>query len=40
MSRDMSEKDICNMHNGQFKAMIIMILTGLEKRMEEFPFFQ
>ena len=29
--RDVSETDISNMFNGEFKAIIIRILTGLEK---------
>ena len=33
-ARDLNETDISNMPNGEFKAMIISILTGLEKRME------
>jgi len=35
MSRDLSETNISNMPDGEFKAMIIRILTGLEKRMED-----
>ena len=30
--RDLSEEDKSNMPNGEFKATIIMILTGLEEK--------
>ena len=33
-ARDLSDTDIGNMPAGEFKAMIIRILTGLEKRMK------
>jgi len=32
MDRDQSKTDISNIPDGQFKAMIIRILTGLENR--------
>ena len=32
-TRDLSEADISNMPDGEFKATIIRILTGLEKRI-------
>ena len=32
IARDLSETDISNMPDREFKGMIIMILTGLEKR--------
>ena len=35
-ARDLSKADISNMPDGEFKATIIRILTGLEKRMEDF----
>lgn len=35
MARDLSEIDISNMHDKEFKVMITKILTGLEKRVEE-----
>ena len=35
MVRDLSETDISNMPDGEFKATMIRILTGLEKRMED-----
>ena len=35
MTRDLSEIDLRNMPDRQFKAMIIRILTGLEKSMED-----
>ena len=34
-ARDQSKIDISNMPNREFKVMIIRILTGLEKRVEE-----
>ena len=34
MARDVSRTDISNMPDGEFKAMIIKIFTGLEKRIE------
>ena len=34
-ARNLSEIDISNMLDVEFKAMIIRILTGLEKRVEE-----
>ena len=36
MARDPGETNVSNMPDGQFKATIIRILTGLEKRMEDF----
>ena len=33
--RGVSEADISNMPDGEFKAIIIRILTGLEKRIED-----
>ena len=33
-ARDVSETDISNRSDGEFKATIIRILTGLEKRIE------
>ena len=33
-ARDVSKADISNMPDGEFKAMIIKILTGLEKKVE------
>ena len=35
MARDLSKTDISNMSNGEFKAMIIRILTALKKRVED-----
>ena len=35
MARDLSETDVSNMPDREFKAMIIRILTGLEKRVED-----
>ena len=35
MARDLSEIDISNMHDKEFKVMITKIFTGLEKRVEE-----
>ena len=35
MARDVSKTDKSNMPYGEPKAMIIRILTGLEKRMED-----
>ena len=32
----MNEMEISNMPNGEFKAMVIKVLTGLEKRVEDF----
>ena len=34
IARDLSKIDISNMFDREFKATIIRILTGLEKRME------
>jgi len=34
-ARDLSKTEVSNMPDGKFKATIIRILTGLEKRMEE-----
>ena len=34
-ARDLSKTDISNMPDGEFKATIIRILTGLEKRIED-----
>jgi len=34
MARDRNERDISNICDGEFKAMIICIITGLEKRVE------
>ena len=34
MARDLSETDISNMPEGEFKATIIKILNGLEKIIE------
>ena len=34
-ARDLNETDISNMPDGEFEAMIIRILTGLEKRNED-----
>ena len=34
-SRDLSKTDINNMPDGDFKATIIMILSGLEKGIED-----
>ena len=36
IARDLSETDINIMPVGEFKATIIRILTGLEKRIEDF----
>ena len=35
MARDLNETNISNMLDREFKAMIIRILTALEKRMED-----
>lgn len=35
MARDLSKTDTSNVPNGEFKAAIILILTGFEKRMED-----
>lgn len=35
MARYISEKDICRMSDGEFKAIIIRILTGLIKEYKE-----
>lgn len=35
MVRDLSETNITNMPSGELKATTIMILTGLEERMED-----
>ena len=34
-SRYLSKRDIRDMPNGEFKAIIIRILTGLEERIED-----
>ena len=34
-ARDVSKIDVSNMPDGEFKATIIRILTGLEKRIED-----
>ena len=34
-ARDLNKTDISNMHDGEFKTMIIRILTGLEKIIED-----
>ena len=34
-ARNLSEAEISNMHDPEFKATIIRILTGLEKRNED-----
>ena len=34
-ARDLSEIGVSNMPDGEFKAMIIRIFTGLEKRVED-----
>ena len=34
-ARDLSETNTRNMPNREFKVMIIKIVTGLEKRMED-----
>ena len=34
-ARNLSEMDISSMPDREFKVMIIMILTGLEKRVED-----
>ena len=36
MARDLSKTDINNVTDGEFKAIIIRILAGLGKRMEDF----
>ena len=35
ITRDQSEKDISNVPDRDFKVMIIKILTGLEKKVED-----
>ena len=35
MARDLSKRDISNMHNGEFKALIMRILIGLKKRVKD-----
>ena len=35
VARDLRKTDKTNMHHGKFKAIIIKILTGLEKRMKD-----
>ena len=35
MAGDLNETDISNMPVGEFKATIIRLLTGLEKRVED-----
>ena len=34
MARDLSKTDISNMSEGEFKVIVIKMLTGLEKRIE------
>ena len=34
-AKDLSKRDVSNMADGEFKAIIIRILTGLEKRVED-----
>lgn len=34
---DLSETDISHMHDREFEAVVIRILTGLEKRVEDLP---
>ena len=34
-ARDLSDTDISNMPFGEFKAMLIKMLNGLEKRVED-----
>lgn len=36
MARDLNKIDISSMPDGEFNATVIVILTGLEKRMEDF----
>ena len=36
MAADLSETNVSNMPDGELKAMIIRILLGLEKRIEDF----
>ena len=36
MARDLIKTDVSNMTEGEFRATIIRILSGLRKRMEEF----
>ena len=35
MATELSKTDLSNMPDGEFKATIIRILTGLEKRIED-----
>ena len=35
-AKDLSETDTCNMPDREFKATIIRILAGIEKRMVDF----
>ena len=35
MARDISKTDISNMHDREFKATIIRMFTGLQKRRED-----
>ena len=35
ITRDLSETDISNMPDGEFKATVIRILTGFDKRIED-----
>ena len=35
MARDLRETDISNIPDGEFKATIIRILTGVEKKIED-----
>ena len=35
MARDLSKTDLTNITNRKFKAMIIRILTGFEKKVED-----
>ena len=36
VTRDLSKAYICNIFNGKFKAIIIRIFTGHDKRMKDF----
>ena len=36
-AKEQSEMEISNMFYREFKVMVIKILTGLEKRMEDLP---
>ena len=35
---DLNEREISNMPVAKFKIMIIKMLTGLQRRMDEWPF--